>query len=256
MGYWLKKTAGFWMMPLSTAVLCIGLGLLLLWFSRYQRSGKVLVSAGLFWLLFCSLSVTSNGMLRPLERIYPEYAGQPVEYVVVLGALIINDPDIPLHSRLSSSASARLAEGMRIALRNPNARLILTGKDNYSRISIAQMYKQVAIADGFPEERIITVDTARDTEEEAQGVATIAADKPLALVTEASHMPRAMALFRAKGLDPVAAPTFFSAVPSSWRNAYIDVDNLKKADRAIYEYLGQAFAFLTGKTSPIPDPQP
>lgn len=252
MGFWLKKTIGFWMMPLSTSILLIAVGLMLLWFTRFQKTGRVFVGAALFWLVFCSLSVTSNAMLRPLERMYPEYAGQPVDYVVVLGTSMSIDPDIPLRSRLSPSASARLAEGLRIARLNPEARLIVTGEGGFPSITYAQIYKEVAIADGFDGDKIITVDHALDTEDEARDVRALlnshqqqtGQSPTLALVTEASHMPRAVSLFRSQGLDPIPAPTFFRGVLSTWRYAYLDVDNLQKSERAIYEYLGRVFYYI------------
>lgn len=252
MGFWLKKTVGFWLMPLSSVVLLLGLGLMLLCFSRWQKTGKALIGMGLFWLLFCSLSVTSNGMLRPLERMYPEYAGQPVDFVVVLGTTMSIDPDIPLRSRLSPSASARLAEGLRIAKLNPQAQLILTGEGGFPSITYAQIYKEVAIADGFDASKILTADHSLDTEDEARDVRALldrfqqqTGQSPrVALVTEASHMPRAIALFHSQGMQPIPAPTFFRGVLSTWRYAYFDVDNLQKSERAIYEYLGRVFYYI------------
>lgn len=252
MGFWLKKTIGFWLMPLSSVILLLGVGLLLLCFSRWQKTGKLFIGLGLFWLLFCSLSVTSNAMLRPLERMYPEYADQPVDYVVVLGTTMSIDPDIPLRSRLSPSASARLAEGLRIARLNPGSRLILTGEGGFPSITYAQIYKEVALAEGFDAARILTADHALDTEDEARDVYALlythqqqTGQLPaLALVTEASHMPRAVSLFRSQGMQPIPAPTFFRGVISTWRYAYFDVDNLQKSERAIYEYLGRIFYYL------------
>lgn len=252
MGFWLKKTIGFWLMPLSSVILLLAVGLLLLSFSRWQKTGKLLIGLGLFWLLFCSLSVTSNAMLRPLERMYPEYAGQPVDYVVVLGTTMSIDPDIPLRSRLSPSASARLAEGLRIARLNPGSRLVLTGEGGFPSITYAQIYKEVAIAEGFDAARILTADHSLDTEDEARDVRALlnshqqqTGQRPaFALVTEASHMPRAVSLFHSQGMQPIAAPTFFRGVLSTWRYAYFDVDNLHKSERAIYEYLGRIFYYL------------
>ena len=78
---------------------------------------------------------------------------------------------------------------------------------------------------------------------EAQAAGKISAGKTLALVTSASHMPRAMLLFQQQGVTPVAAPTYYIAKwPADWR---FGSEGLLKSERAIYEYLGLAWAQVT-----------
>ena len=47
----LKKIVGGLLLPLPALLLLIGIGIALLWFSRFQRTGKLCVSLG--WLLLC-----------------------------------------------------------------------------------------------------------------------------------------------------------------------------------------------------------
>ena len=61
------------------------------------------------------------------------------------------------------------------------------------------------MAEALGVERIAMLDTARNTHAEAVAAAELVGDASLILVTSASHMPRAMALFRAQGLDPIPA---------------------------------------------------
>lgn len=42
----LKKYIGGMMLPLPLLLLCIALGLGLLWFSRFQKTGKIITTAG------------------------------------------------------------------------------------------------------------------------------------------------------------------------------------------------------------------
>ncbi len=50
----LKKVIGGMLLPLPLMLLIIGIGLALLWFSRFQKTGKVFISVG--WLALLLLS--------------------------------------------------------------------------------------------------------------------------------------------------------------------------------------------------------
>lgn len=90
---------------------------------------------------------------------------------------------------------------------NPKAALLVSGYGGSDPVSSAELASIVAMEQGIPSERIQLFETARDTAEEAKLVAPIVKGHKSALVTSASHMPRAMSLFRAEGVEPVAAPT-------------------------------------------------
>jgi len=82
----LKKYIGGMMLPLPLLLSLIALGLLLVWFSRFQKSGKIIITVGWLMLLLLSLQPVADGLLRPIENKYPTWQGkQKVEYVVVLG---------------------------------------------------------------------------------------------------------------------------------------------------------------------------
>jgi uncharacterized SAM-binding protein YcdF (DUF218 family) len=85
----------------------------------------------------------------------------------------------------------------------------------------------------------------RDTEDEARLIAPIVGQQPFILVTEASHMPRALALFRKQGTHPIADPAGFR---TGHRPAVApDAEDLRGSERAVYEYLGLAWAKIRGK---------
>ncbi|SUG56509.1 Membrane Protein Functionally coupled to the MukBEF Chromosome Partitioning Mechanism [Salmonella enterica subsp. diarizonae] len=54
----LKKVIGGMLLPLPLMLLMIGVGLVLVWFSRFQKTGKVFISVG--WLALL--------LLRPATR--------------------------------------------------------------------------------------------------------------------------------------------------------------------------------------------
>ena len=245
MGFLLKQTLGFWLMPLSLCVLLIGLGLCLLWFSKRQRLGKIVTSGGLVLLLLFSWQPSATELLRPIEQRYAGFnSAHAVDYVVVLGSLVESDPSVPQHSHLSASARARLLEGLRIARAQPHSTLIVSGYGGNNHISCAQAYAQMAISLGLDASRIIKLELPRDTEEEAMAVKSIVGAQPMALVTSASHMPRAFEFFRQQGLNASAAPTFHLAKYSQSRSLRFNASGLLKSERAIYEYLGMAWQWL------------
>ena len=71
----LKKYIGGMMLPLPLLLLLIALGLALIWFSRFQKSGKSLVTVGWLALLLLSLQPVADGLLRPIENT-PDMAGK------------------------------------------------------------------------------------------------------------------------------------------------------------------------------------
>ena len=62
-------------------------------------------------------------------------------------------------------------------------------------------------------------------------------------------MPRTMALFRRRGLQPIPAPADFRAphAQSSGPGRFFPaVESLKRTQAAVHEYLGLAWAWLRG----------
>jgi len=62
----LKKLIGALLMPLPTLLLLMGLALLLLWSTRWQKSGKTILTLSWLLLLLFSLQPLANRLLRPI----------------------------------------------------------------------------------------------------------------------------------------------------------------------------------------------
>jgi uncharacterized SAM-binding protein YcdF (DUF218 family) len=247
----MKKIVSRFLFPLPLSLELLFVGLFLLWFTRRQRAGKALVTCGAMLLLGLSNVFISNHLLRPLEQLHPALAAAhvgadipDVSFIAVLGGWANHDPDVPITSHISPDQMERLIEGVRLHREIPGSKLILSG-DNDSAEAMAKM----AAALGVSGEDILPLPRPRDTEQESQQIAPIVGPQPFILVTSASHMPRAFALFKKRGLQPIAAPTdYFTArhrlepddfFPDGW--------NLYKSQVAFYEYLGLAWAKLRGK---------
>ena len=257
----LKKFISFWLMPLPFCLTLIVVGACLLRFSRRPALGRRLLLAGVLLLMLASNHFVSRALLRPLETRHaaiPELLGTSpapalaaCRYVVVLGGGNGHTPDLPATGELSPSALARITEGVRLLRVLPQARLLVSGPGDGQRRPHAVVLARAAMSLGIEEGRILMIDQALDTEDEARLVREKVGDAPIALVTSAWHMPRSVALFRHAGLAPVTAPADFAPPaddPVRWSHFFWDAKSLDDTTLAVRERIGYLWIWLRGKT--------
>ncbi|MCT4714315.1 envelope biogenesis factor ElyC [Enterobacteriaceae bacterium H18W14] len=247
----LKKFIGGLLLPLPFLLLVIGLAILLLWFTRWQKTGKGLLTAGWLVLLLISLQPVADRMLKPIEDTYPTWrGGERVNYIVVLGGGYTWNADWAPSSNLINNSLPRVTEGIRLWQANPGAKIIFTGaRAMTNSVSTAEAGARVAESLGVPRSAIITLDSPKDTEEEAAAVAKAIGKQPFLLVTSASHLPRAVIFFRNAGLNPVPAPANQMAIESPlnpWERIIPSPLWLMHSERVSYETLGRAWQWLKG----------
>jgi len=259
MFFGLKKLVGGLLMPLPLLLLLMAAGILLLWFSRWHKSGKILVSLSWALLLLLSLQPIADRLLLPLESRYATWNGaEKVGFIVVLGGGYTFNPAWAPSSNLIGNSLPRVAEGVRQWRRNPQATMIFTGAAaGQNPVSNGQVAASVALSLGVPQDHILVLDQPKDTEEEAHAVRGVVSQRPFLLVTSANHMARALTFFHAAGLTPVAAPANQLAVTSPlnwWERAIPSPLWLSHSDRVVYESLGQAWQWLKGGDAPSAEP--
>ena len=247
----LKKFIGGLLLPLPFLLLMMGVALCLLWFTRWQKSAKALLSVSWLVLLLISLQPVADKMLKPIEDTYPTWRGsEKVDYIVVLGGGYTWNPEWAPSSNLISNSLPRLAEGVRLWQANPGAKMIFTGARAMTNpVSTAEAGARVAESLGVPRSQIITLDEPKDTEEETAAVAKTIGQQPFLLVTSASHLPRAMIFFRNAGLHPIPAPANQLAIESPlnpWERIIPSPIWLMHSDRVGYETLGRIWQWLKG----------
>ncbi|EPL8194544.1 envelope biogenesis factor ElyC [Klebsiella aerogenes] len=247
----LKKVFGGMLLPLPLLLLLMAVGIALLWRSRFQKTGKTVVTLSWLLLALLSLQPVADGLLKPIEKSYPTWrGGKSVEYVVVLGGGYTWNPQWAPSSNLINNSLPRLAEGIRLWRENPGAKMIFTGAAARSNpVSTAEAGARVAESLGVPRSAIIVLDRPKDTEQEAAEVKKAIGGAPFLLVTSASHLPRAMIFFRHAGLNPLPAPANQLAVESAlnlWERALPSPYWLMHSERAIYETLGRGWQWLKG----------
>lgn len=249
--FFLKKFLSPLLFPVPIIVLLLGVGLALLWFTRRQRTGKVFVTSGFALLVVLSCTWATFPLLHSLERIHGtpiETALAPAKWVVVLGGGTYADPSLPLIARANTGTITRLVEGIRLHRQLPGSRLLLSGSGVLGSGSDAESMAAIAVALGVPAVSIVRDDESPDTETQAVNVARIVKDEPFLLVTSASHMPRAVALFTGAGLKPLPAPAHYIAQASSLpADYYPGIRGLLAAQIVESEYLGIVWARLLRK---------
>ena len=259
--FWLKKTVSFWLMPLPFCLVLLVAGLWFLRNSRRPRLGRGLVGTGVLLLLLFSNGFVSLRLVQPLESRYPaapEFRSDATvpaafarcRYVVVLGSGHADVADLPATSKLSSHGLARLAEGVRLLRALPAAKLIVTGPGDPGQPTHAAVLAQAAIALGVSADRIVKIEHARDTEDEVNAVHLLVGDAPLALVTSAWHLPRAVALAQRAGLDTLPCPAGYlgkSGPGGRWSGLSWSPESLERSSWALRERLGNLWLWLRGK---------
>ncbi len=213
----------------------------LIW-RRQQVSTKLLL-APLLFLALITCRPLADWLAAPLEFAYPAFAGQKVQHIAVLGCRHSDAAFLPLSSKAEPCSLARLVEAAQIWRAQPSAIIHLSGSIADSQVAHTELEQQFLQALGVPAQAIRQHPAATDTEGEVTLlIRAIAADEPMALVTNAMHMPRAMRWFSAQQRFPLAAPTDFRIrrlyADSQWPVWIPQLNATNTLGDAWYEYAG------------------
>lgn len=240
------KTIVAYSLPVLLCLSVLFVGLVLLWFKRAEKVAKIIVSSGCFLSAAFSFPFLPNMLLGHLEQEYPTIVIPPngwnrtyhIRYVVILAGGHVSDTRIPITGQFSYEGLVRLIEGLRFYKKCAGTKLILSGgKGRHTNVSDAELMRDLAMELGVKEEAMILETESESTYDEAKILKSILGDERFFLVTSASHMPRAMLLFRNLGMNPVAAPTGHLVKRYGDRSYMPSVDNLRKSEAAFYEIL-------------------
>lgn len=96
-----------------------------------------------------------------------------------------------------------------------------------------------------PDRTIYMETESKSTDEHAENVRRFLKNKTFILITSASHMVRAIRVFRKADLDPIPYPVeFFSTRPYSVMDFFPSIYNIERLESALYEYLAQVYYIL------------
>ncbi|MBM4270554.1 MAG: hypothetical protein FJ139_00105 [Deltaproteobacteria bacterium] len=257
-----KKIVAPLFYPLSLILGMLTLGLILIWFTKKQKAGKIIVTMGTIMLCCLSYNFLPDLLLESLEQRFPPFATQDnigtsrldlthsVKWIVLLGGGHTLDPKLPVTSQLSEESLVRLAEAIRIQRIIPGSKIVLSGGAVYEKRAEAETLSSMAVMLHVRPEDIVLDTVSRDTEEQALTIRNIVGKNQFVLVTSASHMPRSMALLGKLGLSPIPAPTGHlikqkqAVTPDEFYPSYM---GLLKTQKACHEYLGLLWSRIRDK---------
>ena len=258
----IKKLLSALVQPCSLLLAVMALGLLILHFTKRQRTAKAMLFAGIALMALLSLGPVARVLVRPLEASYPPLLteatqastilpdGSPApRWVVVLGGGHAESRSLAPIDQLSAPSLVRLAEAIRLQRLLPESKLLLSGGSNGRATTEAQVLAAAGTSLGAPQDRMVLESQSWDTIDEVRALRALLGKERFVVVTSATHLPRAMDMFKKAGMNPIAAPTDYLAL----HEASGIVDWIPHAgagfviERALHEYLGLFWAKLSGQ---------
>ena len=239
--YYLNKIVGFVISPIGIAIVGGLAALLCAW--RRRRLAKWLGWAAVVWLWLWMTPLMTWVVGVPLEREFlvdgrvPAVETFPAaDAIVLLGGSMAIETNMSSYAEMAASAD-RVWQTARLYKAGKAPKVIATGEE-------AKDTTLPLLVDlGVPRECVSFCD-ARNTEEEAKGVAGLGA-KRILLVTSAWHMKRARMMFEkyAPGIEVVCAPADFENVimakQALWMRALVpDYNAFYLNSVALHEWVG------------------
>ncbi|MDP1733186.1 MAG: YdcF family protein [Sulfuritalea sp.] len=210
---------------------------------RWRNGGLWLAILSLTSVLVLSLPVVGRALMTPLEP-YPAITPaqlQRVQAIVILGGGTYFAAPEYGGDTVGSATLERLRYGARLA-REARLPLLVTGGAPSGGRPEGELMRDALEQDFGVKVRWVEA-ASRDTAENA-GLSVpmlkAAGVTRIALVSDASHLPRAVPLFAKQGLDVVPAPLGFSTGSPSLAGSLLP-GGLGASREALHEYLGQLY---------------
>ena len=262
MGFFVSKLLWVLLRP-STFVVLVGcLGVLLARAGRSRpflaRQGWRLTALSLGFLLSCLVLPIDQWLLTPLENRFPSPpAPAHVDGIITLGGAV--DPFLTArhHMPALNEAAERMTSFVGLANKYPGARLAFAGGSGVlGSTGLTESDVAAALFTELGLLRPIIYDRdSRTTQENAVLLKEAVGPRPgetWLLITSASHMPRAVGMFRRAGWPVIPWPVGYKAsVPAPFSFQPSLPDRLGSIDTAVHEWLGLVAYRLLGRTDTL-----
>ncbi len=232
----------FWFLVLAGAILLL---------KKRKKAAKIVMVLAVVEILLVSTPFLPDFLLGKLETEYPALLHPELVLegdtanIIVLGGGHASDFSMPPNDQLSTTALGRLCEGIRLHRLLPGSRLVLSGWGDKDRQSQAKVLYNTALVLGVLAAEMDTLSKSRRTAEEAANYKlSFGTKQKVIVVSDASHLPRAMMEFRKQGLNAIAAPTnhIFKHTnnPIHISSYFPSSGNIMKMEMAVHEVVGIA----------------
>jgi uncharacterized SAM-binding protein YcdF (DUF218 family) len=263
MFYYASKLLWVLAQPSNVVAVVVAAALAALLLDR-RRLGLWLLAPATLALLATGLLPLGQWLLQPLEERFPPPAERlaAVDGVIVLGGAIdLRVAETRGVVEFGEAAERNLAL-IELAARYPDARLVFSGgRDEIlgTALGEAEVMRAFTRRHGL-DGRVIFEDRARNTYENARLSWLLAMPQPgqrWLLVTSASHMPRAVGVFRQIGWPVIAYPVDYRTAGGASVGAFPNVARRwLEFDDAIKAWVGLIAYWLAGRiASPFPGPE-
>jgi uncharacterized SAM-binding protein YcdF (DUF218 family) len=258
--FYISKVLWFCLQPSALLLIMLMTGVVLV-ATRHQRIGWRLVLASTALLFVGGVLPLGTWLILPLEERFAraDISGHPVDGIVVLGGMEDARVGAARHAHALNEAAERLTETAALARRFPQAKIVLTSGaiQIVSAPNVGADEMDFVLRDlGVGEDRLVLEREARDTWENAVKTKALVAPKPgehWLLVTSASHMPRAVGVFRKAGFTIEPWPVDYRT--AGWWDALrlmeSPAEGLRRLDLAVHEWLGLVAYRLTSRSDEL-----
>ena len=243
----LSKFVIWLLSPLGTSFCLIGIALAFVWRQRIRISTSLGVLA-LIWLWAWSMPALSLWLRGAIEGQVPQVpisSAAPASAIVVLGGGVLPTSGTSIEVDLQSTAD-RVWYAARLFHAGKAPLVVLSGGGDLERQAFSEARAMAVFLQdlGVPAQAVALEETSRNTRENAAFSGALLRARGInhiLLVTSALHMPRALALFKAQGLQVTPAPTDFEGnkAPPPGLLAWLpDADALNCSALAMKELVG------------------
>lgn len=260
----LKMVCQFVVSPSGIIALCFVLSFPLIAIGK--KIGKYLVLLGIIAFFAFSSSPLSMALLARLENKYPALLDTTelgsVDTIVLLTTAAWGDTHVPVTSQVGETTQSRLMEAIRLYHLIRGAKVVISGgplDPHEGSTAVSTIVGDLANALGIPRESVTLEMNSTNTYENGVEVKKIIGGKRFLLVTSASHLPRAVAVFQKLGMSPIPAPADFRSIrhrphsnASGGRllkeiiSALPNSSHFAHSERALHEYGGFVWYWVRG----------
>jgi len=259
----LYKLVKYALYPLSWVLLLMSLTTVLLLLPmtpRRLRWARIGSTGGLILLFMISSPVIARPLLGSLEAWHatPLLKGARYDAIVVLAGGLLQPGTLRPTADLSSYSRNRTTCGVDLYQQGLAPKLVFTGGSGNpfkAALKDAPEMKRWAERLGVPKEAMLIEELSRTTYENATETKRLLGPASILLVTSASHLPRATALFEKQGFHVTPVPCDF-LIRNRPEDTFQHLDPfdvlpndhaIEHTTGAVTELAGMAIYWLTGK---------